>query len=264
MALLGVESIDVFYGPIQALRGVSLHVEEGEMVALIGANGAGKTTTLRTVSGMLEPARGTITFDGAPIHGLPAYDVVKLGIAHLPEGRELFASMPVVENLKLGYWPRRKLKSGLHTQIDLVMDHFPILRKRAHQAAGTLSGGEQQMLGVARALMSSPRLLIVDELSLGLAPIIVQQLFEILDGINGEGTAVLLVEQFVHLALMHTERAYVLQKGEVALEGSSAQLLADPAVIASYLGESDPAFAGSPAPTAAAPPAKRTRRRQRA
>ena len=172
MALLEVEGIDVFYGPIQALRGVSLRVEQGEQVALLGANGAGKTTTLRTVSGMLSPAVGTITFDGEPIHGMPAFDVVKRGIAHLPEGRELFAPLPVVENLKLG-----------------------------------------------------------------LAPIIVAQLFEILDEINRAGTSILLVEQFVHLALEHTERAYVLQKGEVAIEGPSAKLLADPTLISSYLGE---------------------------
>ncbi|MFN2640870.1 MAG: ABC transporter ATP-binding protein [Actinomycetota bacterium] len=237
MALLEVESIDVFYGPIQALRGVSLRVEEGEMVALVGANGAGKTTTLRTISGLLAPSTGSITFAGKRIHGLPAQDVTGRGIAHLPEGRDLFAALPVVENLKLGYWTRRKNKAGLQPQLDRVMDHFPILRQRASQAAGTLSGGEQQMLGVARALMSSPKLLVVDELSLGLAPIIVAQLFEILEEVNQEGTSVLLVEQFVHLALQHTARAYVLQKGEVVMTGESSQLLADPSLVASYLGE---------------------------
>lgn len=239
MALLEVDTIDVFYGPIQALRGVSLHVEEGEMVALVGANGAGKTTTLRTISGLLGPSRGTIRFAGQDIQGLPAFEVIKRGLAHLPEGRELFAGLPVVENLKLGYWTRRKEKAGLQKQLDRVMDHFPILRQRATQAAGTLSGGEQQMLGVARALMSAPRMLIVDELSLGLAPKIVAQLFEILDEVNREGTSVIIVEQFVHLALQHTQRAYVLQKGEVVMEGKSADLLADPTLVASYLGETE-------------------------
>lgn len=237
MALLEVKEINVFYGAIQALRGISLHVEEGEMVALVGANGAGKTTTLRTISGLLSPTTGSITFDGESIAGLPAFDVVDRGIAHLPEGRELFSGLSVLENLRLGYWAKRKDKSKLQSQLDVVMDHFPRLRERSGQAAGTLSGGEQQMLGVARALMSSPRLLIVDELSLGLAPMIVSQLFEILDEVNGEGTSVLLVEQFVHLALEHTKRAYVLQKGEVVLEGTSSELLADPTLVASYLGE---------------------------
>ncbi|MBI4729199.1 MAG: ABC transporter ATP-binding protein [Acidobacteria bacterium] len=237
MSLLDVDGIDVFYGPIQALRGVSLRVEEGEKVALVGANGAGKTTTLRAISGLLAPTAGTIRLGGAKIDGLPAFEVVKHGIAHLPEGRELFSSLPVVENLKLGYWAKRKEKAGLQRQLDRVMDHFPRLRERATQAAGTLSGGEQQMLGVARALMSSPKLLIVDELSLGLAPIVVAQLFDILEEVNREGTSVLLVEQFVHLALQHTARAYVLQKGEVVMAGSSADLVADPTLVASYLGE---------------------------
>lgn len=237
MALLEVKEINVFYGAIQALRGISLHVEEGEMVALVGANGAGKTTTLRTISGLLPPTTGSITFDGESIAGLPAFDVVDRGIAHLPEGRELFSGLSVLENLRLGYWAKRKDKSKLQSQLDVVMDHFPRLRERSGQAAGTLSGGEQQMLGVARALMSSPRLLIVDELSLGLAPMIVSQLFEILDEVNREGTSVLLVEQFVHLALEHTKRAYVLQKGDVVLEGTSSELLADPSLVASYLGE---------------------------
>lgn len=237
MALLEVKEINVFYGAIQALRGISLHVEEGEMVALVGANGAGKTTTLRTISGLLPPTTGSITFDGESIAGLPAFDVVDRGIAHLPEGRELFSGLSVLENLRLGYWAKRKDKSKLQSQLDVVMDHFPRLRERSGQAAGTLSGGEQQMLGVARAMMSSPRLLIVDELSLGLAPMIVSQLFEILDEVNREGTSVLLVEQFVHLALEHTKRAYVLQKGDVVLEGTSSELLADPSLVASYLGE---------------------------
>src|SRR5437588_3364386 len=160
---LKVDGIDVYYGPVQALRGISLHVDEGERVALLGANGAGKTTTLRTISGLMAPDSGTITFGGKRIDGLAAWDVVRCGVTHLPEGRDLFAELTVYENLKLGYWPRRKHKRDLRTRTDSVMDLFPILRDRASQAAGTLSGGEQQMLGVARSLMSSPKLLLIDE-----------------------------------------------------------------------------------------------------
>jgi len=236
MHLLEVESIDVYYGDIQALRQVSLHVAQGEMVALVGANGAGKTTTLRTLSGLLTPRRGRITFEGRPIHGLPPQEVVRRGITHLPEGRDLFPTLSVLENLRMGYWPRRSDKRGLSSALDHAMDLFPRLRERASQAAGTLSGGEQQMLGVARALMSSPRLLIVDELSLGLAPLVVSQLFDVLKSVNREGAAVLLVEQFVHMALGNTDRAYVLAKGSVVTSGVSSALLTDPALIESYLG----------------------------
>jgi branched-chain amino acid transport system ATP-binding protein len=234
--MLQVQSIDVHYGPIQALRGITLKVEQGEMVALVGANGAGKTTTLRTISGLLSPSKGKITFEGKSIAGQPAYRVIEKGIAHLPEGRELFADLSVVDNLRLGNWTVRK-KGRFKARMDKVMDHFPILRERSSQAAGTLSGGEQQMLGVARALMSDPKLLIVDELSLGLAPKIVAQLFDILKEVNAEGTSVLLVEQFVHMALANTHRAYVLVKGEVALEGVSKELADSPELMAAYLGE---------------------------
>ena len=238
MSLLEIDQIDVFYGPIQALRGISMHIGEGERVALVGANGAGKSTTLRTISGMLAPKKGTITFDGQPIHGLKPNDVVGRGLAHLPEGRELFFGLSVEENIRVGFWSQRKKAAAeFEKRKERVYDYFPILRERAKQDAGTLSGGEQQMLGVARGLMSNPRLLIVDELSLGLAPKIVAQLFEILAEVNKEGTAILIVEQFVHMALANTDRAYVLSKGEVALEGKSADLLADPKLIASYLGE---------------------------
>jgi branched-chain amino acid transport system ATP-binding protein len=240
MHLLEVEAIDVFYGQIQALRGLSLHVRAGEMVALVGANGAGKTTTLRTISGLLGPKKGSITFEGRPIHGMPPQEVVRRGITHLPEGRDLFPTLSVADNLKMGYWPKRRVRSGLRPAIDHVMDMFPRLRERSSQAAGTLSGGEQQMLGVARALMSSPKLLIVDELSLGLAPLIVTQLFEVLRAVNQEGAAVLLVEQFVHMALENTDRAYVLSKGEVVTGGASRDLLRDPALIESYLGGGEP------------------------
>ena len=235
--LLSVSGIDVFYGPLQALRGVSLRIEAGERVALVGANGAGKTTTLRAISGLLTPRIGSIAFDGEPLAGLTPDRIVERGIAHLPEGRELFAGLAVEENLRAGFWCRRKGELSYGRQRERVMDYFPILRERAKQPAGTLSGGEQQMLGVARALMSNPRLLIVDELSLGLAPQIVSRLFDILREINAEGTAILIVEQFVDMALANTDRAYVLRKGEVVLERSSRDLLEDPKLIASYLGE---------------------------
>jgi branched-chain amino acid transport system ATP-binding protein len=236
MHLLEVDAVDVYYGEIQALRGVSLHVDAGEMIALVGANGAGKTTMLRTVSGLLAPRRGAIHFEGRPIHGLPAYEVVRHGITHLPEGRDLFPSLSVVENLRMGYWARRRERAGMADALDRAMELFPRLRERANQAAGTMSGGEQQMLGIARALMPSPRLLIVDELSLGLAPMIVEQLFDVLRTVNAEGASVLLVEQFVHMALANTDRAYVLAKGEIVTTGRSAVLHEDPALVESYLG----------------------------
>ncbi len=235
--LLEVSGIDVSYGAVRALRGLSLTVGASERVALVGANGAGKTTTLRAISGLLAATSGRISFDGEPLGGLTPDRIVERGIAHLPEGRELFAGLTVEENLRAGFWCRRKSALPYQGQRDRVMDYFPVLRERAAQPAGTLSGGEQQMLGVARALMSNPRLLVVDELSLGLAPQIVSRLFEILREINASGTAVLIVEQFVDMALANTDRAYVLRKGEVVLERRSADLLHDPQLISSYLGE---------------------------
>ena len=244
--ILEVEGLDVYYGPVQALREVSLHVEEGEMVSLLGANGAGKTTTLRSISGLLTPRNGSIRIDGHEIAGMPAYKVVKLGVAQLPEGRELFSELTVVENLRLGHWPRRNERAKYSARLENVFEMFPRLHERASQQAGTLSGGEQQMLAVGRALMSEPRLLLIDELSLGLAPIIVAQLFETITRVNAAGTAILLVEQFVHMALRHTARAYVLAKGEVATEGRSDELLASPDLMAAYLGsEAPPAEAAS-------------------
>ncbi len=237
MALLEVHDIDVFYGSVQALRGVTLQVEAGERVALLGANGAGKTTTLRTISGLLAPRRGSIVFDGEEIGGLPAYAVVGKGVAHGPEGRALFPGLSVEENLRFGWLPLRKDKKSYEPALERAFAYFPRLKERRKQAAGTMSGGEQQMLVVARALMSSPKLLIVDELSLGLAPKIVNQLFDIIRDVNREGTAVLIVEQFVHMALGNTHRAYVLQKGEVVMDAPSAELLSDESLIASYLGE---------------------------
>lgn len=243
MALLEVKDITVYYGAVLALRGVTLEVNAGELVSLLGPNGAGKSTTLRTISGMMAPRTGEILFDGQPIHGLAAQDVVTRGIAHLPEGRELFPTLTVEENLRFGYYPKRK-EPGYAEALERAYTFFPKLKERRKQAAGTMSGGEQQMLGMARALMSSPRLLIIDEMSLGLAPLIVELLFEILEEVNRDGTAALVVEQFVNMALGHTARAYVLSKGEVVLEGPSRQLRDDPELLASYLGSEAEAEAG--------------------
>jgi branched-chain amino acid transport system ATP-binding protein len=234
--ILRLHDVDVHYGKVQALRNLSLQVSAGEMVALVGANGAGKTTLLRAVSGLVTASSGSIIFDGTEVTGMAPQRVVRLGIAHVPEGRELFPTMSVLENLQLGHWTRRSDSADLRERRDEVMEFFPKLRARAGQAAGTLSGGEQQMLVIARALMSSPRLMLVDELSLGLAPQVVQQLFQILHEVNARGTAILLVEQFVHMALEHTQRAYVLAKGSVVIEGVSQELGRDEALVAAYLG----------------------------
>lgn len=239
--LLELALCHVRYGLVPALRGVSLQVREGEMVALLGANGAGKTTTLRTVSGLIHPHSGEVRLRGERIDHLSPPQVVKQGIAHLPEGRDLFPQLTVKENLRYGYWPQRRDRAGYQAQLEEVFEAFPRLRERASQRAGTLSGGEQQMLGVGMALMSRPKLLLVDELSLGLAPRIVAQLFEILTMVNQRGTSVLLVEQFVPLALANTHRAYVLAKGEVVVTKASAELKDDPALVASYLGGAMPA-----------------------
>jgi branched-chain amino acid transport system ATP-binding protein len=234
---LVVDGIEVFYGSVQALRGVSMHVEEGERVALLGANGAGKTTLLRAVSGLVHPRGGRITYGDDDISNEPPFRVVARGLAHLPEGRDLFPSLTVEENLRYGYFTHRRDKKSYRARRDRLMDVFPRLRERQHQAAGTMSGGEQQMLGVARALMSTPSLLCIDELSLGLAPLVVEQLFGVLAEVNAEGTALLIVEQFVHMALANTDRAYVMSKGAVVLEDKSASLAGRPELVASYLGE---------------------------
>jgi branched-chain amino acid transport system ATP-binding protein len=245
--LLEVALCHVRYGLVPALRGISLRVEPGEMVALLGANGAGKTTTLRAISGLIHPHAGEILFQGMRIDQLTPPEVVRRGIAHLPEGRDLFPGLSVRENLRYGYWPRRRDRASFEPALEEVFEAFPRLRERAKQRAGTLSGGEQQMLGVGMALMSNPRLLIIDELSLGLAPRVVAQLFEILAMVNARGTAILLVEQFVPLALQHTHRAYVLAKGEVAVSRASSELKDDPTLVASYLGGSVPLEEGATA-----------------
>ena len=239
--MLEVDGIDVAYGPVQALRNVSLTVGAGEMVALLGSNGAGKTTTLKTISGLLSPRRGAIRVDGRDISDMPAHRVVRLGVSLLPEGRELFGELTVAENLRLGHWPRRRERGRVDERIEYMFSLFPRLAERRDQQARTMSGGVQQMLAAARALMTSPELLLVDELSMGLAPMVVDQLFAALAEVNRDGTAILLVEQFVHLALRHTARAYVLAKGEIVVEGPSEELLTSPEVMAAYLGEAEPA-----------------------
>jgi len=259
--VLDVRNVTATYGAVPALRSVSMHVEAGEIVAIIGANGAGKTTLLRAISGLLAPVSGDIELDGVPIAGKPAYDVVRLGVAHLPEGRELFRDLTVLENLHLGFWPSRGSAAGAvrEQRVDEVFGYFPRLRERAKQRASTLSGGEAQMLGVARALMCGPRLLLVDELSLGLAPMVVATLFDILRQANERGMSLVIVEQFVHLALQNSHRGYVLAKGEVVESGSSADLLADPALVNSYLGDG-----AAPAKTPARRPRATRRNRPQA
>jgi branched-chain amino acid transport system ATP-binding protein len=246
--LLDAKDLTVAYGPVVALRNVNVSIAPGEIVAVIGANGAGKSTLLKSLSGMLAPRAGEIWFNGERIDGKPAYDVVRLQLAHLPEGRELFRELTVLENLHLGFWTDRKNTALRDERVEEMFGYFPRLRERAKQHASTLSGGEAQMLGVARALMCKPRLLLVDELSLGLAPMVVTQLFDILKQANVAGMSLLIVEQFVHLALGNSDRAYVLAKGEVVQSGPSAELLADPDLAASYLGDAEAEAPAEPAP----------------
>jgi branched-chain amino acid transport system ATP-binding protein len=232
--LLNVDDIEVRYGTIRALKGVSFHVNEGEIVALLGANGAGKTTTQKTVSGMLRPSLGAITYEGKRIDGIPAHQLIRLGICHVPEGRHVFPRMTVRENLEMGAF---RFKTIDQTDLDNVLQMFPRLKERYKQLGGTLSGGEQQMLAIGRALMGKPRLLLLDEPSMGLAPLVVAQIFEILRDINNSGVTVLLVEQNAAQALSLADRGYVLETGEIVLEGTGRDLLADDRIRAAYLGE---------------------------
>ena len=234
--MLRLNEIHTYYGNIRAIRGVSLYVEEGEMVCLIGANGAGKSTTLMTISGIHHPAQGTITFEEDDLTETSAEKRVELGISQVPEGRLIFPEMTVLENLELGAF-LRKDTSVIKEDLNRVFDLFPVLRERRTQQGGTLSGGEQQMLAIGRALMSHPRLLLLDEPSLGLAPILVEQIFEIIQEINKQGTTILLVEQNAYLALQTTHRGYVMETGEIAIEGTSSELLNDVRVREAYLGE---------------------------
>ena len=234
--MLTLENISVSYGAIRALKGVSMHVEQGEVVTLIGANGAGKTTTLRTITGLLSPAEGRILFEGQEISGRPTHQLVARGISMSPEGRGVFANLTVRENLLMGAY-LKKNKAEISEDLERGFRMFPRLKERESQKAGTLSGGEQQMLAMARALMSRPRLLLLDEPSLGLAPLVVHTIFEAIDEIRGEGTTILLVEQNAHAALKHSDRAYVLETGRIVMEGPSKELAADPRIKEAYLGE---------------------------
>lgn len=233
--MLKIDDINVYYGAIHALKGISLEVPEGEIVTLIGANGAGKSTTLRTISGLLRPKTGQITFEGQNIASLPAQDIVKKGICHVPEGRRIFANMSVLENLELGAYTRSDSK-GIAEDMEGVFKRFPRLRERKSQVAGTLSGGEQQMLAIGRALMSRPRLLLMDEPSMGLAPLLVKEIFAIIKEINASGTTILLVEQNANMALSVAQKAYVLETGRITLSGTAKELSESEAVRKAYLG----------------------------
>ncbi len=234
--MLTLENISVSYGAIKAIKGISMHVERGEVVTLIGANGAGKTTTLRTITGLLSPTEGRILFEGQEISGKPTHQLVARGISMSPEGRGVFANLTVRENLQMGAY-LKKNKAEISQDLERGFRMFPRLKERESQKAGTLSGGEQQMLAMARALMSRPRLLLLDEPSLGLAPLVVHTIFEAIDEIRGEGTTILLVEQNAHAALKHSDRAYVLETGRIVMEGPSKELAADPRIKEAYLGE---------------------------
>jgi branched-chain amino acid transport system ATP-binding protein len=233
--LLRLEDVHVAYGEIPALKGISMEVRAGEIVTLLGNNGAGKTTTLRTISGLLVPTRGTLTLEGEPLGGVPAHDVVLRGIAHVPEGRRIFNRLTVHENLVMGAYTRKD--DGIAGDLDRVFTLFPRLLERVTQVAGTLSGGEQQMLAIGRALMARPRLLLLDEPSMGLAPVLVEQIFDTVRDINKLGTTILLVEQNAAMALSVAQRGYVIETGAIVLSGTAAELADNPEVRRAYLGE---------------------------
>ncbi len=233
--LLEVRDLNVYYGAIHALQGIAFNVDEGEIVTLIGANGAGKSTTLKTLSGLLRPRGGSIRFAGQDMVTLAAEEIVTRGVVHVPEGRKIFAPLTVLENLQMGAYARKD-KAEIEQSMQRVFASFPRLRERLSQLGGTLSGGEQQMLAVARGLMAHPRLLLLDEPSMGLAPILVEEIFEIIRAINRQGTTILLVEQNANMALQVANRGYVLETGRIALEGKAGDLLHNPQVIQAYLG----------------------------
>lgn len=236
MAMLEVRDLEVFYGMIRAIKGISFEVNEGEVIALIGANGAGKTTTLHTVSGLLAPKAGTVTFEGKDITKTPAHKIVSCGMAHVPEGRRVFASLSVYQNLKMGAYTRSD-KEEIEESLRMVYTRFPRLEERKNQPAGTLSGGEQQMLAMGRALMSHPKLIVMDEPSMGLSPIYVNEIFDIIKEINEGGTTVLLVEQNAKKALSIAHKAYVLETGKIVLSGDAKELVNDDSVKKAYLSE---------------------------
>jgi len=235
MALLELKDIHTYYGAIHALRGVSISIDQGEIVTLIGSNGAGKSTTLRTISGLLKPRQGEITFDGKRIDGMRPHLIVELGVCQSPEGRRVFSRMTIQENLEMGAFSRKD-KAEMAADFERVYELFPRLKERIAQKAGTLSGGEQQMLAIGRALMAKPKLLLLDEPSMGLAPILVEQIFTIIQTINGQGTTVLLIEQNASMALRIAKRGYILQTGEIVLSDDAAALAKNPAVREAYLG----------------------------
>ena len=233
--MLEVEKINVFYGAIHALTDMSFNVEEGEIVALIGANGAGKSTTLKTLSGLLHPANGTVNFLGEDLSCSPAEDIVRKGIIHVPEGRKIFAPLTVLENLEMGAYLQED-KSQIACDLRNAFERFPRLKERQNQLGGTLSGGEQQMLAIGRGLMSHPKLMLLDEPSMGLAPVLVEQIFDIIHEINKQGTSILLVEQNAKMALSIADRAYVLETGSIVLQGEAKDVMEDSSVIEAYLG----------------------------
>ena len=232
--VLDVQSIQVFYGPVHALKGVSLRIARGEIVTLIGANGAGKSTALSAISGLVRPRTGKIVYEGRDLTGVPAYDVVKLGLSQAPEGRKIFPRMSVRENLEMGAFSRTK--QDLKSDFERVYDLFPVLSERKSQPGGTLSGGEQQMLAMGRALMARPKLLMLDEPSMGLAPMLVEKIFDIIREINAQGTTILLVEQNANVALEVSHRGYVIETGRVVLDDKASELLKNPQVQEAYLG----------------------------
>ena len=233
--MLKVDNIDVYYGAIHAVKGISIEVPKGEIVTLVGSNGAGKSTTLRTISGLMKPKNGTILFEDKNIVGVPAHKIVGMGLCQVPEGRHVFANMSVMENLELGAYLRND-KDGIARDLEDVFKKFPRLLERKDQISGTLSGGEQQMLAMGRALMSRPRLLLLDEPSMGLAPLLVKEIFNIIKEINESGTTVLLVEQNANMALSIADKAYVLETGRIALAGTAQELASSEAVRKAYLG----------------------------
>lgn len=235
MSILHVDDLNVYYGSIHAVKGISFDVEEGEIVTLIGANGAGKSTTLNTVAGLLKPREGKVEFEGESLLGIPPHTIVSKGMALCPEGRRVFLQMSVHENLEMGAFTRRD-SAEIADSLEMVFDRFPRLKEREGQSAGTLSGGEQQMLAMGRALMSKPRLLMLDEPSMGLAPILVQEIFNIIKSLHETGTTVLLVEQNARMALSVADRAYVLETGRVSMSGNAADLANDDRVKQAYLG----------------------------
>lgn len=236
MAMLEVRDLNVYYGMIHAIKGISFDVNKGEIIALIGSNGAGKTTILHTISGLIAPKSGTITFEGNKIETCPAHKIVTMGMAHVPEGRRVFAELSVLQNLKLGAYTRKD-KKEIESTLKTVYERFPRLEERKNQMAGTLSGGEQQMLAMGRALMSHPSLIIMDEPSMGLSPIFVNEIFDIIKEVNKTGTTVLLVEQNAKKALSIADRAYVLETGRIVLDGDAKDLLNNDSIKKAYLGE---------------------------